>query len=401
MVMRFGRTLPPAAAPIPLGEVLRALPSCLTRSATPYPFKEEVRQTFGQRHCLLVSSGKVAFVLLLQALSRLYPGRQEVLIPAFTCFSVPAAIKQAGLRIRLCDTAENSLDFDLKQLARILAQDRKKKKILCVVVTHLFGCPADIEAIQKIAGNAIPLIEDAAQAMGETIGSGKIGTLGDAGFFSLGRGKALSTMEGGIIITNRSDIGGETERLSATLRECSPIEQITIGGKMVLTTLLQHPGWFWLPKALPFLRLGETLYDAEFQFCRMSSFQKRLTHNWQERLQRHQRARKANIIFWRENLPSTASLLSSCHEVSSLIRLPVLAPSAAERDRWCRKSEETGCGIMPAYPASINEIPEISEEFTGEQYPNAKQLSKCLFTLPVHEYVRDLDRRKIQRLLST
>ena len=52
----------------------------------------------------------------------------------------------------------------------------------------------------------VAIVEDAAQAMGEASEGGKLGALGDVGFFSLGRGKALSCMEGGVILTNRDDI---------------------------------------------------------------------------------------------------------------------------------------------------------------------------------------------------
>lgn len=197
MTIRLGRTLPPAAAPIPLSVVLQALPSCFRPDSDEFRFETEIKQEFGQRYCLLVSSGKAALVLILKALQKLYPDRDEVLIPAFTCYSVPAAIKKAGLKIKLCDTGAGSLDLDKNELGKILAADNKNNKILCVLVTHLFGCPADFAGIKEIMGDKIPIVEDAAQAMGEEIDNKKIGTLGDVGFFSLGRGKSLSTMEGG------------------------------------------------------------------------------------------------------------------------------------------------------------------------------------------------------------
>ena len=56
---------------------------------------------------------------------------------------------------------------------------------------------------------------------------------------------------------------------------------------------------------------------------------------------------------------------------------------------------------MPTYPTSISEIPQIAEEFVGQQFPNAKYLTECLLTLPVHEYVMEGDRVRIQSLLDT
>jgi len=399
MTIRIGRTLPPAAAPIPLKDMLHALPSCLSDDTDGFCFEEEIRKEFKQRYCLLVSSGKAAFVLILRALQKLYPGRDEVLIPAFTCYSVPAAIKKAGLKIKLCDTGVRSLDLDKKQLRKIIETNKKENKILCVLVTHLFGCPADFYGIKEIVGDRIPIVEDATQAMGEEIANKKIGTLVDIGFFSFGRGKALSTVEGGGIVTNREDLGEEISRLVGAIGIYGISGKVELALKTILITLLQRPPLFWIPKALPFLKLGETIYDEEFQILKMSSFQKKLALHWRERLQSHQEIRREKCHFWKETVPYNLVQVCSGEKLSSLIRFPLLAMSASERAEICSKSEKSGCGIMPMYPTPINEIPQIVWEFEGQLYPNAKRLADCLMTLPVHEFVNESDRLKINKIL--
>lgn len=400
MKIRIGRTLPPAAAPIPLSDVFRALPACFRHEGDDFRFEEEIKRDFGQRYCLLVSSGKAALVLILQALKNLYPGRDQVLIPAFTCFSVPAAIKKAGLKIKLCDTGSGSLDFDKKQLREIIETDKKENKVLCVLVTHLFGCPADFSGIKKIVGAQIPIVEDAAQAMGQDIDDKRLGTLGDAGLFSLGRGKALSTIEGGIIVVSREELGNELVRLSSKIDRFTVSDKIKFSVKSICTTLLQQPFIFWLPKALPFLKLGKTIYEEDFSICMMSAVQMSLARNWRERLQRHQKVRRKNIKLWLESIPQKNSLVCPEKKEIAMIRFPLLAPSGTERDMICLKSKETGCGVMPTYPSTINEIPQIAAEFVGQHYPNAKKLADCLLTLPVHGYVQEGDRQKILNLLQ-
>ncbi|MFW8600775.1 DegT/DnrJ/EryC1/StrS family aminotransferase [Desulfobacterota bacterium M19] len=398
MTIHIRRTLPPAAAPIPLSDVLRAFPSCVRHKDNNFRFEKEIKQQFGQPYCFLLSSGKAALTLILTALHHLYPDRNEVLIPAFTCYSVPAAIKKTGLQVKLCDTGIKSLDFDKKQLKRIIQTDKKGKKILCVLVTHLFGCPADFTALKQIIGQDIPIVEDAAQAMGGEINGRKIGTLGDVGFFSLGRGKALSTMEGGAIISKRLDLNAELNHLTKDLKTYTFSNRIKLTIKAAITTLFQHPVLFWLPKSLPFLRLGETLYEDNFPLRIISPVQRRLAENWQKRLRRHQEAREKNILFWKKHLPAAMSIIDPDHQSCSLIRLPVLARSPAERNKICAGSERCGLGVMTTYPAPINEIPEIAAEFSGQQFPNAKNLSERLMTLPVHEYVTKKDRLKILHL---
>ena len=400
MFFRIGRTLPPAAAPIPMADILQALPACFQRSDEKRIFEDELKKAFSQQYCFLVSSGKAALVLILQALKALYPERNEVLIPAFTCYSVPAAIKKTGLRVKLCDMGKNSLDYDKEQLQKIMEKNKDKKSILCVIVTHLFGCPADYKGLKEIIGEDIPIVEDAAQAMGEESNGKKLGTQGDAGFFSLGRGKALSTMEGGVIITSRTDLGAMIGYLEDNVAGYSRIDTIKLLIKAVFITVLQKPMLFWLPKSLPFLGLGETIYDQNFSIKKISSFQRQLARNWRKRLDRHRQARIANISFWENRLPNKLMRICRNYAGSAMIRLPLLASSNKERNFLVELSEQAGLGIMPGYPTPINEIADIAGEFTGQNYPHARNICDCLFTVPVHEFVRVEDNRQIMKLLK-
>jgi len=397
--MRIGRTLPPAAAPIPFGTILRALPACLRRSGRHDGFfEEEIKQYCGSRYCFLVSSGKAALVLILSALKKLHPDRDTVLLPAFTCYSVPAAVKRAGLKIALCDTAPSSLGLDTERLKKIVTAEKRANKILCIIVTHLFGCPENYGTIRAIAGPDIPIVEDAAQAMGEEMDGRKLGTLGDAGFYSLGRGKALSTMGGGVIVTSRDDMGKELKKLTRFLPILRRVAVVTLAIKALLAGILQRPQLFWLPKSLPFLRLGETIYDPDFPITCFSPFQRKLARDWRERLEQHRTARKENIDFWKKRLPEGFSMACQT-EGHGMIRLPILARTGEERQKLINLSEQAGYGIMPAYPTPIHEIPQIAREFSGQQYPHAKDVCMRLFTIPVHEYITINDNKQILDLV--
>ena len=395
-MFRIGRTLPPAAAPIPLPVIIRAFfKSVLGRGPeVDNTFEEEIKQYFGVKYCFLLSSGKAALTIVLQALKEIYPGRDEVVIPAFTCYSVPAAVKRAGCKIRLCDLAPRSLDLDQEQLKEIVNNDKERNKILCVVPTHLFGCPADVAGIRSVVGADIPLLEDTAQAMGEKVNNSYLGTLGDVGFFSLGRGKALSTMEGGVIVTDNHDFARIIGRLCAPLPDFSLSDNFKFGIKAFLTTILQRPIFFWIPKALPFLRLGETLYKKDFTIKRISLFARELSFKWQQRLKQHQKARTENMA----KLLRLDSFLCINDEKRGLIRLPFLVCGNGLRGQLCAESEKNGLGVMPAYPTPVNEIPELKEEFREQKYPVSKVMSEQLCTMPVHEFVVDSDQKRLINL---
>ncbi|MCL1886703.1 MAG: DegT/DnrJ/EryC1/StrS family aminotransferase [Betaproteobacteria bacterium] len=137
-------------------------------------------------------SGTAAFIVALTALKQC-SHRKEVIIPAYTCPLVAMAVNHCGLKLTLCDLADNHFDFDFDQLAR-LANDNT----LAIVPTHLGGRIADIARAKQIADPCgATVIEDAAQALGA-----EVGDLGDITFFSMAVGKGLSIYEGGILTAN-------------------------------------------------------------------------------------------------------------------------------------------------------------------------------------------------------
>jgi dTDP-4-amino-4,6-dideoxygalactose transaminase len=79
-----------------------------------------------------------------------------VIYTAYTCFTVPSAVRRAGLEVVPCDVREDTLDFDFDRLEALLDDGT-----LCVVPTHLFGVPSDIDRVRSFAGRkGIYVVED-------------------------------------------------------------------------------------------------------------------------------------------------------------------------------------------------------------------------------------------------
>jgi dTDP-4-amino-4,6-dideoxygalactose transaminase len=362
-------------------------------------FQSELKEYFGVKHCFLVSSGKAAFTLILLALKEMSPDRDEVLIPAFTCFSVPSSIVRAGLRVRLCDLDPNHLDFDFARLSSKHLAD----KVLAVVPTHLFGFPADVARLRKLVLNAgLTIVEDAAQAMGETTRDRKVGTLGDVSFFSLGRGKSFSVVEGGIILTNRDDLAEVLGDLMSRLPRYGLLSLLSIIVRAAALMALIHPRFFWLPRSMPFLRLGETIFDPHFRILRMSSFQAGLARNWRERLEVMRQVRKKTAGMWVAILD--ASRVHGSHlvraQLPALLRFPLRIGDKEKRTSLLRESAANGLGIMPVYPTSIDAIPELKGRIEGGPFPVAERYASELVTLPTHGYLTEEDVSRIGRLVS-
>lgn len=395
MVMRIGRTLPPAAAPFNLYDIVSGIAGLLKGEGIVKGFEEELKSFFKVRYCFAVSSGKAAFVLILQALHEIKPERDEVLIPAYTCYSVPSAIIRAGLKVRLCDMAHGTLDFDFDQIEAELDNPR----LLCVIPTHLFGVPADVERIKMLINRRdIFVLEDAAQAMGSEWHGKKTGTQGDVGLFSMGRGKAFSTVEGGIILTDNNQIGRIVERRVAAINGYGLFADLKLVFYAVALSVLIYPRIFWLPKLLPFLKLGETHYNIAFPIRRLSSFQAGMAKKWQSAINKLKRVRSINSGKFAGYGIMPPGVCKGI--IPDLIRFPVLVANLETKKEILRKSERRGLGIADGYPDSIDGIEELRNFFDGNTFPVAKDISERIVTLPVHPYVREDDVSSIMQLFK-
>lgn len=387
--MRIGRTLPPAAAPLCWKSLWHGAVALVSPRRAMRTLEEEIRRYFGVRYVFLVSSGTAALTLTVMALRSLSQ-RSKVVLPAYTCFSVPAAVLRAGLQPRLCDIDASTFDFNHARLAETLTTDT-----LCVIAHHLFGVPSDVARTQSLCRDrGIFVVEDAAQAMGAEVHGRKLGTLGDVGIFSLGRGKNITCGAGGIIVTNSSDIAAAVERRHRRLRAPSAGDALREFAELVVMTVFIRPRLYWIPAALPFLRLGQTIFPRRIPLRRLSGLQAGMLRNWQRRLTHSNSLRSKSAADFGQQLP----LRLPAGPSYPYLRLPLLAATRNERERMHLLSQSRGLGLSVAYPSPINEIPEIRCVANGQRFPAARKVADRLVTIPTHQWVSPQDKRAIAEL---
>jgi perosamine synthetase len=393
--MKIKRTIPPTAAPVDLMSILHGIAGLFAGARYLKKLENEIKDYFGINHVFLVSSGKAGLTLILQALKSLHPERNEVLIPAYTCFSVPSAIIKAGLKVSLCDIDPSTLDFDYEFLDKSVS-----KKTLCIIPTHLFGIPSDVDRILNICKDKdIFVVEDAAQAMGGRYKENLLGTRGDAGFFSLGRGKNITCGSGGIIITNNDMIASAIEKIYATIESPTLQEEMIELCKVTAMSFFIHPSLYWLPSGLPFLKLGETIFYSEFPMKKMSGMRAGFLNKWKTNLQESNSIRKENSKYFCSALASTLTF----HNGASIpfLRFPLICSDKATRDQIYSLAKKEGLGIVKMYPTSINEIKEIKDQFMDNKFPAAKLVADRLLTIPSHGLLNKRDKESIFVLFNS
>jgi dTDP-4-amino-4,6-dideoxygalactose transaminase len=389
--MKLRRTIPPAAAPIGWGDLWHGLAGIFAGGRSIKRLEGEIKDYFGVRHVFLVSSGKAALAVILLGLKDLSP-RREVIIPAYTCYSVPSAVLKAGLEPALCDIDAATFDFEIEGLKRTVNDDT-----LCVVPCHLFGVPADVDRVKDVCRiRGVYVVEDAAQAMGGMRQGRKLGTIGDVGFFSLGRGKNITCGSGGIIVTNSDEIAGAIHRHYNGLRTPGIGETLGAWMQLAMMALFIRPALYWFPAGLPFLKLGETFFHRDFPIQRLSGMKAALLRNWRRNLEASNQIRSESAAWMQSHLPVG---LRSDPGVPYL-RLPILCESQRVRDRLLMTSRSLELGLSLMYPGSINEIDEIRDRFGGKSFPSAKGMAERLLTVPTHSLVSRGDQEKIRQLFE-
>jgi perosamine synthetase len=387
--MKIGRTVPPAAALLGWLDLWHGIVGMFSSERSVRALQDGIRSDFGVRHVFLVSSGKAALTVTLKALASL-SSRREVVIPAYTCFSVPAAIVHAGLRPALCDIDPSTFDFDHALLERTLTDDT-----LCVIAHHLFGIPSAIDRIAALCeARHIFVIEDAAQAMGTESGGRRLGTLGDVGIFSLGRGKNITCGSGGIIVTSSDRIADaitlEYSRLGAPSLANDLVELV----RLVFMTTFIRPRLYWIPAALPFLGLGRTVFPKRIPLARLSGMKAGLLRDWRSHLARSNKGRSETASYFGRQL----QMLTADGSSVPYLRFPIVLGTPEARETLYARSQKRGLGLSVCYPTPVNDIPEIGCALNGRQFPSARRVAEHLLTLPTHHWLSEQDKTAIADL---
>ncbi len=358
-----------------------------------------VRQSV--RSCFPVSTGRAGLVLILRALARLSPPhRRRVVIPSYTCYTVPASVVIAGLSPLAVDIDPATLDFDRAALDRTPFDD-----VLAIVPTSLFGLPSDLPYLSALArAHGVRLVDDAAQALGASTAGRPSGSWGDAGLYSLDKGKNITTIDGGLIVTAAADVAAaltaETARLPE--RTGAAVGQDVV--KMVVYGMLLRPWLYWIPNGIPQLELGTTRYPTEIAVERYPAALAAMALVMLERLDRVNEARRALASTLEGALAGTAGFTpvrSHAETKPVYLRYPLLADTAALRDEAIRALTARGIGATGSYPNAIVDVPELSSYMTAarESCANGRAVASRLITLPTHAYVSPADIATISEVL--
>jgi dTDP-4-amino-4,6-dideoxygalactose transaminase len=217
-------------------------------------FEKALSRMVGIRHAAATSSGTAALHLTLLAMS-IGPG-DEVIIPSYVCTALLNAVNYAGATPVLADIDPKTLNIDLGDV-----KNRLTARTRAIIVPHLFGLTANLEALTRLN---IPIIEDCAQAVGGTYKDKPLGSIGHASILSFYATKMMTTGEGGMVVSNST---GLIDRIK-DLREYDNRDDYKKRYNYMMTDLEAAIGLCQLKRLPDFIRKRRSVarkYDRAFE----------------------------------------------------------------------------------------------------------------------------------------
>lgn len=367
--------------------------------------EQEFKQYSGAKYAFSFNSGRSAFSAILDALN-LNKG-DEILLQAFTCNAVPNPIIWSGLKPVYVDCDEKTFNIDVEDLKRKITPESR-----VMVVQHTFGLPAKMDEVLEICRqNNLILIEDCAHSLGATYRGKLVGTFGKIAFFSFSRDKVISSVYGGMVIT-------DDDGLAEKLREYQ--EKAGFPSRGWIFQQLLHPVLLnWL--ILPTYKVLGKYFLVLFQWLRILSkavhwkekrgrkpcyFPKRLANalailalNQFKKLERFNEHRRETAGFYRQELFNTKYQMQDVEEGNIFLRFPVKHKEAKEiiKQAWGRNLL---IGDWYTSPIAPDDTRLDKMQYISGSCPRAESLSEKTLNLPTHINISKREAQKITDFLK-
>ena len=373
--------IPPIAVPVSPAAIAKSVAGAADSARD--TFAADLAKRFNASSVALFGSGRGALLAILSSLPR--EGRREVLVPAYTCWSVPAAVVRAGLRVRLYDL--DPLTFRLAKDLDPAAYDRAAAVILADLLSVAPGLESDADSIRRQNPELCVVIDRAQSWPGEA-------SAGGLTLLSFGRGKPMPLGGGGAVLARGVPCGIQGPN----------VRKGGLGGALTLAmvSLLGHPECFRGPASIPALGIGTTVFDPAFDEGRpFRRWQDRLGCALMPRMAEFEKRRREHAARLSEVVAATRGW-SVGPWTGGPLRLPVYAASRGLRDRMITALGRHGVSASALYPGTLRDIASLRSQVANSESecPGAQEIADRLLTLPVYPTLGTRDMDRIARAFS-
>ncbi|MCK5394574.1 MAG: DegT/DnrJ/EryC1/StrS family aminotransferase [Gammaproteobacteria bacterium] len=324
------------------------------------------------------------------------PGDAEIILPAYGCPDLVSAVVFAGAKPVLVDFEEDRPWLDLSLLSSSIT-----KNTVAIVAVNLFGITERWAQLREITSqNNLILIEDSAQYFPDK--KEPSDWQGDLVVLSFGRGKPVSLLGGGAVITKSTS-------LYRSLPQPDPvpetvIQRLLFSLKSRIYNTMISPFLYWIPQALPFLRIGETRYHNLLSIGAMDRVRLSMLgsniYRYQNDIEAISRCEKISSMLDSLDNVNNLPMINNTEVKPRLLRYPLLVEGVS-RNSVYQTLRRAGLGASIMYPAILPKI--VGMEFlsvNNQGFPNAEAFASRLITLPTHSYLGEEKLKKIKTILG-
>ncbi len=226
-------------------------------------FEDELKNVTNRRHCVALNSGTAAIHLALKTLG-VEPG-DYVMCQTFSFVATANPIAYLGAHPVFIDSETDTWNMDPELLEKAIL-DLKKSNIRpkAIIYTHVFGTPARVDDLMSISENyQIPLVEDAAEALGANFKANSVGQFGNISILSFNGNKVITTSGGGALLTNDAHISQKALHLSTQARdELKPYTHTEVGYNYRMSNISASLGLAQLKNLKEWVEQKRKIYDA-------------------------------------------------------------------------------------------------------------------------------------------
>ncbi|MFH1657248.1 MAG: DegT/DnrJ/EryC1/StrS family aminotransferase [bacterium] len=347
---------------------------------------EKMKAYLGVKYAFAFNSGRTSLMAILAALE--IKKGEEVLLQGFTCNSAVNPILARGAKPVFIDI-DKTLNLDPRDLEKKITSRSR-----AIMIQHTFGCPAQVEEILLIAAkHGLMVIEDCAHSLGAKYKGRLCGGFGDVAFFSFGRDKIISSVYGGMAVTDNQVLAAKIAEFQKESKEASRawtyqqlLHPVLMNYLILPLYNLFNLGKVFLIASHLFNFLSKAVHKKEKQGLIPDCFPRQLPAslaalalNQLAKLERFNRHRQEIARIYKKELGKGVTA-----EGNVFMRYPILV---ANSDKMLSAARAAGIILNDGWRKTVIVPPDTDQEAMGYlpgSCPQAEKIAQSIVNLPTH-----------------
>jgi len=392
MLFKLNKLIPISTVPLDLMDLLNSVLSSIfcSNKFIRKDFNEKIKKYTGFEYIRTFQSGSLAFYNLINKLRiNEKNGRNEVIIPVYTCPSLYYAIKDAGLKPIFVDI-DNSFYSSIQEI-----NSKLSPKTLAVVIVHMFGNYSfnikDLKELLSSKKNNSYIIEDFCQSFGMIKDKIKNSNAGDYYILSFGRAKMISTINGGAVLSKKDDL----EIFSSKNISISFFKKFKLLIDCIINYFSKYPFvYYYIHKYLSNKRKKDkfnlnSYSNIKINNHEMCGFQFKLGSLMFEKLNRFNAIRNDNAKFYDEIFKNHTSFRVT--RVKSFFwRYPIIIKDELMKSSFKDNLKNLGIYASTCNYPLLDQIEKNKASTKSKNYSNASYIASNILTLPTHPSIKQI-----------